>query len=335
MPTFARTQKVEHAIGRDGRFVLRVTSPDVEVRGTDSDVARVLVDFEIRAPTDADADAVFEAVRFVEHRAEHVLEISEPKRGPQGIAALALASVFGNGPTHVDDVRVVAELPRHASLSYSGVGADLATVGLRGAQEYRTVSGDLVLTELGGTIALNSVSGDITLRANGSVSLRANTVSGDLSVIAPRLEEARIVTVSGDIELEGDLGRESTHRMETVSGDLSLGVVGGLTLEVRGLSSDVDVSLAHRSEGSRDRRRYVIGDGVSSLLFSSMSGDVTVRQARRIGPQQPRPPVPPRPVETPRPMGDDEQLEVLRALERGEIDVDEATRRLAGGGSGA
>jgi hypothetical protein len=26
------------------------------------------------------------------------------------------------------------------------------------------------------------------------------------------------------------------------------------------------------------------------------------------------------------------QLEVLRALERGEIDVDEATRRLAGGG---
>jgi hypothetical protein len=28
---------------------------------------------------------------------------------------------------------------------------------------------------------------------------------------------------------------------------------------------------------------------------------------------------------------DDEQLEVLRALERGEIDVDEATSRLAGG----
>jgi hypothetical protein len=29
----------------------------------------------------------------------------------------------------------------------------------------------------------------------------------------------------------------------------------------------------------------------------------------------------------------DEQLDVLRALERGEIDVDEASRRLAGGGT--
>jgi hypothetical protein len=115
-------------------------------------------------------------------------------------------------------------------------------------------------------------------------------------------------------------------------GDLSLGVVGGLTLEVRGLSSDVHVGVSHRSEGSRDRRRYVIGDGASTVQFSSMSGDVHVRAARRITapPAPPTPPAPPAPTRPPKPIGDDEQLEVLRALERGEIDIEEAQRRLAG-----
>jgi hypothetical protein len=100
---------------------------------------------------------------------------------------------------------------------------------------------------------------------------------------------------------------------------------------VRALTTDVSIAVAHRSEGSRDRRRYVIGDGAATLQFSSMSGDVVVHTARRIAvpppvaPRAPEPPAPPSP-----PLGPDEQMAVLRALERGEIDVDEASRRLAG-----
>jgi len=327
MATFVRTQEVEHAIGADGRFVLRVTSPDVELRSIEGDVARVRVEFEIRVASDAHADEAFDAVAFNVHRGPGVLELTEPKRGSSGLGTIA--GILGIGSSRVE-ARVVAEIPRHASVSFQGVSADLVAIGLRGTQEYRTVSGDLVLNELGGSITLNGVSSDISLRADEPISLRANTVSGDLSIVAPRFEEARVVTVSGDVELEGDLGRDLPHRLETVSGDLSLGVVGGLTLEVRGLSSDVHVGVAHRSEGSRDRRRYVIGDG-ASIQFSSMSGDVHVRAARRVAPPAsstpPMPPTPPRPS---RQLGDDEQLEVLRALERGEINIEEAQRRLAG-----
>ena len=329
MPSFVRTQEVEHAIGRDGRVALRVTSPEVELRAVDGEVARVRIEFDIRSASDADADAAFESLQFAVHRGNGVLELTEPKRGSHGLASIA--GILGISSTRVE-TQVVVEIPRRAALAYTGVSADVTAVGLRGAQEYRTVSGDLVLTDGGGTIAVNGVSSDISLRADEPISLRANTVSGDLSVFAPRLEESRIVTVSGDIELEGDLGRDLAHRVESVSGDLSLGVVGGLTLEVRGLSTDVAINLAHRSEGSRDRRRYVIGDGASSLLFSSMSGDVLVHTARRVAapPPPPRPPAPPRP----QPLSDGDRLEVLRALERGEIDVDEASRRLARGGSG-
>jgi hypothetical protein len=157
--------------------------------------------------------------------------------------------------------------------------------------------------------------------------LEMNTVSGDVSAVAPRFDELRLVTVSGDVELEGEFAPRAQHRVETVSGDLSLGVVDGLTLEVRGLSSDTRVSVPHRSEGSRDRRRYVIGGGEGSLLFSSMSGDASVRPGRRL--TAPIPPTPPTPADA------DDQLAILRALEAGEIDVDEAASRLARRRTGA
>jgi len=334
MATFVRTQEIEHEIGPEGRFALRVTSPEVEIRAINGGTARVRIEFEVRAASDAHADDAFERLQYSVNLGDGLLEVSEPRRDSSGLSSLV--GLLGLSSDRID-VRVVAELPRRANVSFTGVSADATIIGLRGTLELKTVSGDVVMGDLGGSITVTGVSSDISIRAEQPTSLRANTVSGDLSAIAPRFDDAHITTVSGDIELEGDLGPETAHRFETVSGDLSLGVVGGVTLEVRGLSSDVDVSVAHRSEGSRDRRRYVIGDGVASVRFSSMSGDVSVHAARRVAapPTPPRPPRPPTPPAAPAPpaMPASEQLEVLRALERGEIDVDEASRRLAGGGT--
>ena len=324
MATFHRTQEIEHDIGPEGRFALRVSSPDVEIRAIDGGTARVRVEYELRVASDAHADVAFERLEFAVSRGDGVLEMSEPKRNSHGLASIV--GVLGLSSDRVE-VRIVAELPRRANVVFAAVSADVTVIGLRGEQEFKTVSGDLVMSDLGGSVAVNGVSSDVSIRAEEPISLRANTVSGDLSAIAPRFDDARIATVSGDIELEGDLRPQTAHRFETVSGDLSLGVVGGVTLEVRGLSSDVDVSVAHRSEGSRDRRRYVIGDGAASVQFSSMSGDVSVHAARRVAAAPP----PKAPAVTP--MSADDQLAVLRALERGEIDVDEASRRLAGGGT--
>jgi hypothetical protein len=335
MATFVRVQEVEHPIAAGGQFTLRTTSADVEMRGRDTDVARVRIEFELRAGSDAEADQAFEGLRYGVHTADGVLEVTEPR--PTDHALGAITRMLGITGIKVE-TRVVAEVPERATITYSGVSADLIATGTLGTQEYRTVSGDVVLSDAGGEIQIGGVSGDVSLRADSPVWLRANTVSGDLSAIAPRFEGCRVVTVSGDVDLDGGLAPGGEHRIETVSGDLSLGIAGGLTLEVRGLSSDVEVNLAHRSEGSRDRRRYVVGDGAASLRFSSMSGDVTVSNARRGGgsvpPVPPRPPAPVAPPPPPRTaLSEGAQLEVLRALERGEIDVEEATRRLAGGGT--
>jgi hypothetical protein len=334
MPSYVRLQEIEHEIGPSGRFALRVTSSDVELRATDSGVARVRVQFELRADTEADADLLFESVRYQVVKHAGSLEVVESKR--TGASVGSIARIFGIGASARVDATVQAEIPAGAAVTFDGVNGDVNASGFSGTQEYHTVSGDLVLSGVAGGVRIRGTSSDVSLRGVAPMTLELNTVSGDVSAFAPRFDALRLVTVSGDIELEGELASGREHRVETVSGDFRFGVLGGVSLEVRALSSDVRVSLPHRSEGSRDRRRYVIGGGEAQLLFSSMSGDVVAGPARRMAPAPPAPPQPPSPVTPPAPpMAPDAQLAILQALERGEIDVDEAAARLAGSNTDA
>jgi hypothetical protein len=325
--TFVRTQEIEHEIGPAGSLQLRITSADVQIRAVEGSIARARAIFEVRAADEAEADRVFGEVQLRVARGDGTLAISEPNRHTHGLAA-GLQRLLG-GP--YADLSVEIELPAGAEVRVDGVSADLTATGLRGNQQFKTVSGDLVLTDVAGELGLHSVSGDATVRAVAELALEAGSVSGDLSIVAPRLSRLHANTVSGDLEIEAELAGGEPHRVETVSGDFTLGLLGSLNLEVRGLSTDVRCDLPHRSEGSRDRRRYLIGDGGPQLLFSSMSGDVSVRAARRLpaaGPAQP--PEPPTPPPAP-----DERLAILRALERGELNVDEALRRLGPGATDA
>jgi hypothetical protein len=338
MPLFVRQQEIEHEIGPSGRFALRVTSPDVEIRATDAPKASVGVEFELKAGSDAEADQLFERVKYQVSERDGVLEVNEPRHGNGGVGAIA--RVLGLGSAHFES-RVVAQVPADADVTFEGVSGDLDVVGMRGRQEYRTVSGDIQLRDTAGDLRVRGVSSDISLRADGTVRLELNSVSGDVSAIAPRYDALRVATVSGDVEIEGELSHDAESRVETVSGDLLLGLSGGATIEVRALSSNVSIGTPHRAEGSRDRRRFIVGDGAARFVFSSMSGDFFARPPRRGSPTPPTPPTPPTAPTAPTPpkppvlaLGPDEQLAVLRALERGEISVDEAASRLGGVGAG-
>jgi len=325
-----RQQVIEHEIGPTGRFGLRVTTPDVDLRATDGPIATVRVEFELRADNDAHADELLERVRFEVQERPGALDVTEPRHGGGGVGSIA--RLLGMGSAHFDS-KVVAEVPAGAEVTFDGVSSDLDSIGFTGRQEYRMVSGDMTLRDLAGDIRVRGVSSDVSLRADEPIRLQLNTVSGDVSAVAPRYDALHVVTVSGDVEIEGELSSAEESRIETVSGDVQLSIHGGTTLEVRALSSDISVSLPHRAEGSRDRRRFVIGDGAARVVFSSMSGDLTAGSPRRSVPTPPTPPTPqtaptrPTPPVAPALPGD--ELGILRALERGDITVDEAAARLA------
>lgn len=326
MARYARTQSVAHPIGPDGRLVLKVTSADVRVRTADGDGASVRAMFSISARSDQDADAEFQRAKL-----DVTTEGSE-LRVEEAIAGESLTNIIGRALSGQGGVAfdVEVDVPATAEVRIETVSGEITAEGLRGEQRYATTSGDIYLTDGGGSLRVNTVSGDIVARADRPISARVQAVSGDLVLSAPRVDALRAQTVSGDVEVEGELGRTGEHRVETVSGDFGLGLAGGASIEVRGISTDISSDLDHRIEGRLDRRRLVIGSGEPGLIFSSMSGDLSVRRPRRALAAAEPDPLPERAPAVGAAPTEAEQLAILEALERGEIDVDEASRRLAG-----
>jgi hypothetical protein len=331
MAHYVRTQSIEHPIGPDGRVVLKVSAADVRVRGTDEASATMRATFEIAASSEAEADGVFERSRMRVAAGSGALAIEESDDSSLGGVIGRLLT--GRGSVEVD---VELEVPRGARLVMEAVSGELTVEGMRGEQRYITTSGDIYLNDGGGSVRVKTVSGDVVVRADRPLAARVEAVSGDLVLSAPRIEALRAQSVSGDVEVEGELAPGGEFRVETVSGDFGIGLGGSAAFEVRGISTDISSDIDHRIEGRLDRRRLVIGSGKPNVIFSSMSGDISVRRQRRAMPQAPEPTTTPEhPEPTPRNLAEGDQLAVLEALERGEISVDEAARRLAGGGPDA
>jgi hypothetical protein len=335
MATYVRQQQVTHRIGPSGRLQVKLTESDVRIRPSEGDEVRLNATFEIAAGSDEEADRIFDEVKLIASARPSFLEVRSPSedeprnlRQALGLPDGATLRSWITGRPRAE-LSLDVEAPRGCELRVETVSGDLVVEGMAGDQRYTTVSGDQYLTELGGSVRIGTVSGDATLRAQAEIELRAETVSGDLSVIAPRLEELRVSTVSGDLEVEGELAPKGEHRIESVSGDLRFGLVGSATFDVRGISTDIHADMAHRIEGRLDRRRIIIGSGQPTVVFSSMSGDIAVRHPRRVERRSDE--TTPSSAEAAENAASSASIDVLRALERGEIDVDEATRRLAGG----
>ena len=339
MATYVRQQQIAHRIGPSGRLQIKVTDADVRIRPTDGDEVRLTAEFQIAAGSDAEADAVLEAAKLVVSSGPSYLDVRSNEEGDLGAAIGqwitgepgGLGSAIRHWVTGRPRVElsIEVEAPRDCELRVETVSGDLVVEGMTGEQRYSSVSGDQYLTDLGGAIRLRTVSGDATVRSNDPIRFRGETVSGDLSVIAPRLDEVRVSTVSGDLEIEGEPVRGGEHRIESVSGDLVFGLVGDATFDVRGIATDIRADMPHRVEGRMDRRRIVIGSGEPTVVFSSMSGDIAVRHPRRTeARQEATASTDAADVASESEEGSSSSLEVLRALERGEIDVEEASRRL-------
>jgi DUF4097 and DUF4098 domain-containing protein YvlB len=214
-----------------------------------------------------------------------------------------------------------------------------------------TASGEVTVLDVGGRFIARSASGDINVQRGRLEHLTVNTASGDVNVEASWAgkESSSLHTVSGDVNLR--LASPAARlTFSTVSGDADvhapferdgrgqwrLGPAGqtGPTISVKTVSGDIHV------DGS-------IGEAPVVDLPSS----APTEPVQFVPPAPPAPPTPPAPpstsesfpfnggaiqptepidqvVEEPDPESEAERLNVLQALERGEIDIDEAMSQL-------
>ena len=311
------TLLIDQPVAANARLNVRLASAELRITGTATD--RIT----IRTPDGSSVSRlVVEADRDV---------VSVRDKDTFGV-------VLGRGrPTAVLEITV----PASTEVATEIAGGDTETHGLCGSQRHRSASGDLRLFEAAGSIELNTVSGAGLVELAGGADLTVRTVSGDVAVSGGTLGDLRVSTTSGDVQLESPLTRRTGNAIETLSGDVSIRASRGIRVDARTVSGDLTSDQPHRSEGRMGRRTLVVGDGAIELAFRSVSGDLHVRGggpgdavAAAHGPATSR-----EPSEGDADGGsggdilgaiaDDDRMAILRAVERGELDVAAAMAQLA------
>jgi hypothetical protein len=228
------------------------------------------------------------------------------------------------------------------SLSLTSVSGDASVTGIDLAFEASTTSGDMAVTAQSlRKTHVRTVSGDLSiggaLDPKGSHS--AETISGDIELLPSNGVSISMTSVSGSIHAPG-LGRPDQSRGR---GSLVVGN-GEARLTFRTMSGDLTVRRADPFASSPTAAADARAAAAPSLPRVPGIPEL---------PATPAPPAPPQPPPAPRvsvpsddspttvwptpvsePLPDPgaaltTELDVLRALERGEIDVSTASRLLA------
>lgn len=319
--TTSTTTTLEHAIGEAGRFILQLPSGDVRIRAVAGTIARV------RSLDGRPLDELFR------------VDLGDGElglRGPDRLG-LDLGSVIGLRDRRAS---LEIEVPAGTEVSAETASGDLRVEGTKGGGRYRSASGDLALTGVAGRLTLETVSGDIELAAGGDVGLRIRTVSGDVAVRAARIHSLQVSTTSGDVRLDGPLVGPGPYAISSISGDATVVGRTGLRVEARTVTGDLSAELPHRVMTAPGRRTMVVGEGESLLEFKSVSGDLRIVNPRDDastgGPaSEPISDWPSEPDEAAAETDLEpdsrraERLRVLRAVEAGEVSIDEAGTLLA------
>ena len=192
------------------------------------------------------------------------LTVHERRRG---------VSVFlGSG-----SVRVLARVPRHSTVEVATASCDTTLSGRYRGVRVKSASGELrARGELDGEVEFDSASGDVRL-PSVTGELRARTVSGDVTVQS-LTGSATVRSVSGDLRV--DSVREGRAKLDSVSGDIELGIAAGtgVDLDASSLSGHVssEVPLADAPDGQYGCTVVIRG--------RTVSGDVTVSRAGAAAP---------------------------------------------------
>jgi hypothetical protein len=263
-------------------------------------------------------------------------------------------ATLAGGPVSFD---LAVELPRAA------VAANPARVRVRtangdveideviGSIDVATANGEVVTNGTRGEVSIHAANGDLTLnRPTGRVIAR--TVSGDLAISGGDLSRFTLNTVNGHATVETVLTGDAS-RIEGVNGDirldLTLPAATGGSLSVRSVSGDARVAPPFRSVAKRTWRIGPGSEGGPSVAVKTVSGDLIARgtlspdvsrHTHTVAATPPTPPTPPTPQTLPAAPASpavvtaaddtpiDPRLAVLQAVERGEIDIDEAMSQL-------
>jgi Putative adhesin len=344
---------LEHEIGPRGRFELRQSSGEIAIRGVEGATVRVrsldgraLSDlFEIEAGDGA-----------LELRQYEGLGIGFKLLGRRESAELSIEVPHGASVSIDTQSADIEATDLSGVKTFRSASGEVALHRLAGPVDVETVSGEV---DLDGNapvdVTARSVSGDMQLRVPAIRRLDLSTTSGDVRLDAELTGQGPFAlrSISGDVtvvgragfrveaeSITGDLSSDLPSKRESTPGRKVL-IVGrpGPTLAFKSVSGDFHVAAPR--------------DAGPTAVMPPTAPPTPTAPAAPTAPTPPDGPTPPSPPDSPaaqRPADaptaptsrgnpedarsvragddDDARMDILRALERGDITVADATVRL-------
>ena len=238
---------------------IKVPAGDVDVETIDGDESLITVE---------GSEKVLDQLIVEQQGRRIVVELRGKK--PFGLTIMIGDLSWGSGGR----LRVRARVPHGSQALLATAAADMKLRGRVRSLDSKSASGDLVVTgEIERDATVKTVSGDVRLERVGG-ELRFTTVSGDVLVrsVAKSVEGK---AVSGDVRLEST--REGTVTVQSVSGDIEVGVAAGTNLDVDAgsVSGDLSSEVPLGSEPGETE-----GSGPTLVLRGkTVSGDFRVFRA--------------------------------------------------------
>src|SRR5262245_39616173 len=224
------------------------------------------------------------------------IEILMDERGGRQVVRIEQKDRFRWGPIQISwggDFECRITCPIGTDLELAGASTDIRAEGDLGDVSARTASGDIRLQTVAGPLQVKTASGDVSVGAvsgqssivtvSGDIgveridtALTARAVSGDVTIGAVA-GELGISTTSGDVDVKAVL--DGDVRVQTVSGDVRVGIARGTRVWVDAASVSGDLASELRLEGESAR---TVGEGegpIVPLHVKPVSGDVTLVRA--------------------------------------------------------
>jgi hypothetical protein len=203
---------------------IKIPIGEIEVETVDGDESTITIE---------GSEKILELTEVRQEGRRIIVEIKGKK--PFGITISIGDLSWGSGGR----LKVRARVPHGSDAILATAAADMKLTGRVQSLEVKLASGDLrVRGEIERDATVKTVSGDVLLERVGG-ELRFTTVSGDLHARSVgRSVEGK--SVSGDVRV--DSTREGTVMVQSVSGDIEVGVEAGTNLDVDAGSVSGDLS---------------------------------------------------------------------------------------------
>jgi DUF4097 and DUF4098 domain-containing protein YvlB len=191
----------------------------------------------------------------------------------KGKHAFGISISIGDFNFGSTELHVKAKVPHGSSAAIKTATADAKLRGRYATLNTKSASGDLVVTgEVEGDANVKTVSGDVRLGSVGGA-VHGQSVSGDFTTGAVQ-GSIEMKSVSGDVRF--DSVREGTVTVQSVSGDIDVGVAPGTNLDVDAGSVSGDLT----SEVPLGSEPGGAGDGPTLVVRGkTISGDFRVFRA--------------------------------------------------------